>query len=76
MLQELYLQEPGIRKASLICLQLPLTFEGLVWKTHKELSKLATEYAFSRIAMLHMQSKWSQLPWKDFMLILWLTSKI
>lgn len=30
MLQELYLQESGTRKASLICLQLPLTFEGLV----------------------------------------------
>lgn len=74
--QELYLQQSETRKASLINLQLSLTFEGLIWKTPKELSELATEHAFSSTAMLHMQSKLSQLPWKDFILILWLTRKM
>lgn len=40
MLQELYLQQRQ-EKPPLICLQLSLTFEWLVWKTQKELSKLA-----------------------------------
>lgn len=38
MLKELYLQQRQ-EKFPLICFQ--LTFEGLVWKTQKELSKLA-----------------------------------
>lgn len=40
MLQELYLQQRQ-EKLPLTCLLLSLTFEGIVWKTQKELSKLA-----------------------------------
>lgn len=41
MLKELYLRNLRQEKLPLIYLQLSLTFEGLVWKPQKELSKLA-----------------------------------
>lgn len=62
MLQKLYLQEIRGKKS------LPNLFTIIfnIWrigvKNYKEMSKQATDHAFSRIAMLHMQSTLSQLP--------------